>query len=741
MRPWNPYAQTFHGESIVGQIPVRVVVHGPPMTGPQMAMLQAAYASFQAGARLSVVRNPSAQGILPDGSRYTIDCVNGACSCVVWTVGGGTVGYMVGGVLRMVGGEAMPDGGFGYKELKENLGTGNDPAKYRTTRKLSRGGVPVVGNAVWNTFDGGDLSGPAAKLAQFGRGACVAYTDYYERKGLNSALERSLGRGVVVFPDGGTKRAFCYGVPEGASTTNIIEMQIAPLSDFPGLKLPAEIKALFGGVPIPPTAAQWASSVPLYSPAEIASLAGKASSSMVGLLQMFPSYASTGEGAMVHFIANFFEYVVGREHPSSSVTSTALFRLDLYLRPDGTVGKNLSVVVGVGITSMNTTQADLPLGTHVGPIGVTHVGGVLTTFTQTMQVREFAVSAPSVEVGPVYEKKHVRTTVAWSGGATGSVVSYFVREYTSVSGETTGNFTISVTGETIEDDLPDGSQRTAYALWTATGSGSATWSHVVKGESNLGAVYAFGEEGAFLVYRTKFEGYVQTGFSGAWNLPATTIRGPAIRTYFEGVWTALPADPPPPPSNWASTVVWYEDEAICIDGTPWEGAYAYSFDESGGVVWTPPTLVGWAAPTVTLAEVASTPWTLQYQGDTLHVGAKTIAVPGLQVLDDFETPEWVAATIDPNTATPVSAPLARGSPLAWIRGAPTSTDVLPRMPPTELAISCLGGHQAIFSIYEHSRRLGAMKSYSVTKGSLVETETDRNYSAEYGTRFIGELQP
>lgn len=86
MRPWNPHAQTFHGESIVGQIPVRVVVHGPPMTGPQTAMLQAAYASFQAGARLSVVRNPSAQGILPDGSRYTIDCVNGACSCVVWTV-------------------------------------------------------------------------------------------------------------------------------------------------------------------------------------------------------------------------------------------------------------------------------------------------------------------------------------------------------------------------------------------------------------------------------------------------------------------------------------------------------------------------------------------------------------------------------------------------------------------------------------------------------------------------------
>lgn len=57
------------------------------MTGMQTAMLQAAYASFQAGARLSIVNNPGAQGLLPDGSRYTIDCVNGSCTCVVWTAG------------------------------------------------------------------------------------------------------------------------------------------------------------------------------------------------------------------------------------------------------------------------------------------------------------------------------------------------------------------------------------------------------------------------------------------------------------------------------------------------------------------------------------------------------------------------------------------------------------------------------------------------------------------------------
>ena len=88
MRPWNPHSQTFHGEPITGQVPVRVVVRGPEMTPQQGAMLQAAYASFVSGARLSIVSNPSAQGSLPDGSRYTIDCVNRVCTCVVWTVGG-----------------------------------------------------------------------------------------------------------------------------------------------------------------------------------------------------------------------------------------------------------------------------------------------------------------------------------------------------------------------------------------------------------------------------------------------------------------------------------------------------------------------------------------------------------------------------------------------------------------------------------------------------------------------------
>lgn len=97
MRPWNPHGQTFHGEPIVGQVPVRVVVHGPPMTPQQSAMLHAAYTGFAACARLSIVRNPNAQGILPDGSRYAINCVDGVCTCTVWPNGTSDVPFDTGG--------------------------------------------------------------------------------------------------------------------------------------------------------------------------------------------------------------------------------------------------------------------------------------------------------------------------------------------------------------------------------------------------------------------------------------------------------------------------------------------------------------------------------------------------------------------------------------------------------------------------------------------------------------------
>ena len=85
MKPWNPYAMTFHGQPITGQTPPKLVVYGPPLTAQQGAMLQTAYNAFVGAARVSIVPNPTRQGRLQDGSPYTIECSQGVCTCTVWT--------------------------------------------------------------------------------------------------------------------------------------------------------------------------------------------------------------------------------------------------------------------------------------------------------------------------------------------------------------------------------------------------------------------------------------------------------------------------------------------------------------------------------------------------------------------------------------------------------------------------------------------------------------------------------
>ena len=89
MKPWNPYAMTFHGQPITGQTPPKLVVYGPPLTAQQGAMLQTAYNAFVGAARVSIVPNPTRQGRLLDGSPYTIECSQGVCTCTVWPVGAG----------------------------------------------------------------------------------------------------------------------------------------------------------------------------------------------------------------------------------------------------------------------------------------------------------------------------------------------------------------------------------------------------------------------------------------------------------------------------------------------------------------------------------------------------------------------------------------------------------------------------------------------------------------------------
>lgn len=85
MRPWNPLSITFDGRPVTGRVPAGIRVLGPDLTGQQMGMVQAAFASFCDRSRLSVVQNTNEHGLLPDGSAYQITVINGIAQMVVWT--------------------------------------------------------------------------------------------------------------------------------------------------------------------------------------------------------------------------------------------------------------------------------------------------------------------------------------------------------------------------------------------------------------------------------------------------------------------------------------------------------------------------------------------------------------------------------------------------------------------------------------------------------------------------------
>lgn len=138
MKPWNPYAMTFHGQPITGQTPPKLVVYGPPLTAQQGAMLQAAYNAFVGAARVSIVPNPTRQGRLLDGSPYTIECSQGVCTCTVWPVGAGDaqkdifsglVFYARNAVLVNKGDRGIPSATWERKAPPERNATGYFPER------------------------------------------------------------------------------------------------------------------------------------------------------------------------------------------------------------------------------------------------------------------------------------------------------------------------------------------------------------------------------------------------------------------------------------------------------------------------------------------------------------------------------------------------------------------------------------------------------------------------------------
>lgn len=110
MRIWNPFAFTPTGQPVAAVSPPALRVLGGTATAQQFLYAQAAFYKFSLHARLSVVPNPTEQGFLPDGSRYTIAVVGPQTTMTLWvSEGEGLRNSGIAFVLSHLDGQPIPE--------------------------------------------------------------------------------------------------------------------------------------------------------------------------------------------------------------------------------------------------------------------------------------------------------------------------------------------------------------------------------------------------------------------------------------------------------------------------------------------------------------------------------------------------------------------------------------------------------------------------------------------------------
>lgn len=740
-QPWSPFALTFDGTPITGQVPTKVVVLGPQLTPVQAGHVKAWHLSYMARARLSIVRNIQEHGLLPDGSPIRAATIEGVTTIWVHTVGGQPLAMDIfGGVVRHGGPIEQPGGHYLYHEFKQNAGPGNNPAAYKDTAKLygePATQIELTSSPIWNAFNDKGLSGPAAKLAQFGRGAVRAYHLYFEGKG-QPLVARSLGAGVVILPAaGGEKKAWCYTGYNSAIMAT--PMEIAPLADFPGLKPPKDITDLFGGIPIPPKVEDFElNSFQLVPAGRVLDLLG-APDPLVGVTgpgMNFTTYATSGSGTEAYFVAGYRELPIPDD--PRAIIHSARFRMAFSL-PGTVPTAELERVTPVGISTFMVPVSYVPAGTHVGQMGVTHVDGVLTTFTSTMVVNdEYKASA----AGGVITTAKLLTSrvISWSGGESGSVKVAWIDELEAVNGSYGGSTQLVSLG-TRTETLPGPPVTTnVYSRWQQQSSINAQWYIERKSKPDLGQVYGLGVQGCFLVTRSVIPGFVANAFQGSGSINST-VSEILISQTVGGETTTFPdLDPGPYARDYSATLVWHGDMAIEFTGPGMSltddqiavghTRYPTTANISGPTdqSWTLALPLSWAGGT-TQANLSEPNKPIEYQQDTLYADGRVIAHDALQVFRDFETDARY-------TTLQESEAWAYNTPLYYIR------DFLGvfRARPGVVHISQLGGFQLIYNLNEFSQRDGLAKSWSLERGSLVSTPYDHAYDAGVLVSFVGELQ-
>ena len=759
MKPWNPYATTFHGQPITGQTPPKLVVYGPPLTAQQGAMLQTAYNAFIGAARVSIVPNPTRQGRLLDGSPYTIECSGASCTCTVWPVGAGgddRNNDIANGLLRLIDGRTV-DGKLLLHEFRENGKPYIDT--YAFTAKVK--GVEELSQLMWNAFSPLNLSGPAAILCQFGRGASKAYTQALGTRA-DATHSRSVGLGVVVLPittGGITKKAvFFYRMQD--------ERLVAVRGEVLGqsalkAKIPDEIMGIFGGAPLPPSEQQWSLATTVLNTTMFSSAAGSDHNvSGFGGQGRFPVVASTGDGTEAHFVWQDFEHV-----PHGTLYYAAVLKISFFAE-SGFLGGTVSTVVGRGIYNALITKAGIPDPGVVwsGPLYVTHVAGALTIFTRKHEFDRYDRGN-----GTGYEKFTQKITESWGSGSDKSVITYQVDEYESFSASQTGTRTLAKDGERtdvfVDEDmgLPPGTGYRftfKYERYRFTEQGSGSIAYKKKKLEGLGDIRTYNREGVFQVFRGErsehtasasaniSSSYLYTEGGNEWRRVHTILEYPSF-TEDSGYH----------PLDTAAFFVDYSDTAAPATAEnlfKYIGAYEWGRSYIGGIplghvnVHTPdmtrtPTeraaaILGFIA----LHEGSTGSYTYDVSptegkvvSTNMHMYGITESIPAMAILEKFEDAERIEAIKK-------SHRFGFDNPISFINQVYVPGEE--RGIREYFSLSQLGGHQALYTIastatkgYRYSER------YDMSWGSLVDNQYDREYpslsAVALQTFFVGVLQP
>ena len=766
-RIWNPYTFTPLGNPIVGEAPpVLRVMGGMQATAQQLSYAQQRFTQFVMQARLSTVPNPTEAGRLPDGTQYRIVKVGPQSTMEIWPAGAlPDTSDVANGLLRRIEGRTV-GGKLLLHEFRENGKSYIDT--YAFTAKVN--GVEQLSQRMWDAFSPLNLSGPAAILCQFGRGASKAYTQALSARS-DANHSRSVGLGVVVLPittGGITKKAvFFYRVQDGRLVA--VRGEVLSRSALKA-KIPDEIMGIFGGAPLPPSEQQWSAAATVLNTAAFSQASGiNHSTSEFGGQGRFPTIASTGDGTEAYFVWLGFEHV-----PHGTLYYSAVLKVS-FSAENGFLGGAVSTVVGRGIYSSAITKAGIPDPGVVwsGPLYVTHVAGALTIFTRKHEFDRYDRGN-----GTGYEKFVQKITESWGSGSDKSVITYQVDEFESFSGSQTGTRTLTKDGErtTVSTDTDLGfSPGTGYKFtfkderyrFTEQGSGSITFKE--KKLEGLGEIRTYNREGVFQVFRGERSGHT---ISASANISSSFLRTEGGNEW-RNVHVILEY-----PGNYIvdhgyhplDTAAFSEDysdtatKATAENLFKYTGAYnwgrTYIYDVPPGEAGIPLGHVNFFYPpdmTRTPLERASailgflavyedsagsytydvSPAEGKALSSNMHMYGITRSIPAMAILEKFETAERIEEIKK-------SPRFGFDNPISFINQLHVA--IQESFIREYFSLSQLGGRQALYTIASTATKGHRYpERYDMSWGSLVDNQYDREYpnlsTVASQAFFVGVLQP